>query len=133
LCFQTLEKIKRVQLEKYYKASLEERENIQCNPYTVFHQALSNCQPIIGLTSVIRGGKSYQVPTPLSDNRRRFLAMKWIITSCREKKVSRVRMHNKLADIILESFQGEGSIVKRKHDLHKMAESNRAYAHFRWW
>nr|DBA27895.1 TPA: hypothetical protein GDO54_008338 [Pyxicephalus adspersus] len=129
----TLERIKRIQLEKYYKASPGEQENIECNPYAIFHQALDNCQPIIGLSSVLRGGKSYQVPTPLTENRRRFLAMKWIITSCREKKVSRRRMYEKLSDIILESFHGEGSIIKKKHELHKMAESNRAFAHFRWW
>ncbi|XP_018417060.1 PREDICTED: 28S ribosomal protein S7, mitochondrial [Nanorana parkeri] len=129
----TLEKIKRTQLEKYYSASPDERESIECNPYTVFHQAINNCQPIIGLTSVLKGGKSYQVPTPLTENRRRFLAMKWIITACRDKKISRIRMYEKLADIILESFKGEGNIVKKKNELHKMAESNRAYAHFRWW
>ncbi|KAM9296930.1 small ribosomal subunit protein uS7m [Gastrophryne carolinensis] len=129
----TLEKIKRIQLDKYYKASLEDRECIECNPYMVFHQALNNCQPIIGLTSVLRGGKYYQVPTPLTENRQRFMAMKWMITACREKKVNRTRMFEKLADIIIESFNEEGSIIKKKHDLHKMAESNRAYAHFRWW
>ncbi|CAI9571499.1 unnamed protein product [Staurois parvus] len=128
----TLEKIKRTQLEKYYNASPNERESIECNPYIIFHEAMDNCKPTIGLTSVLRGGKSYQVPTPLSDNRRRFLAMKWIITACREQKTSR-RMYDKLTDIILQSYMNEGSIVRKKNELHKMAESNRAYAHFRWW
>ncbi|XP_044151926.1 28S ribosomal protein S7, mitochondrial [Bufo gargarizans] len=129
----TLEKIKRIQLEKYYKASPEERENIQCNPYVIFNQAVEQCTPIIGLTSILKGGKSYQVPVPLTDQKRRFMAMKWIITEGREKKARRTFMYDRLADILLEAWRGEGNIVKRKHDLHKMAEANRAFAHFRWW
>uniref|UniRef100_F6VAR3 Small ribosomal subunit protein uS7m n=1 Tax=Xenopus tropicalis TaxID=8364 RepID=F6VAR3_XENTR len=130
---QTLEQIKRTQLEKYYKAPEEERASIECNPYTIFHQALHNCQPIIGLTSVLRGGKSYQVPTPLKENRRRFLAMKWLITECREHKHRRTLMYEKLSQAILDAYEGQGEVVKKKHELHKMAEANRAFAHFRWW
>ncbi|KAM4692251.1 small ribosomal subunit protein uS7m [Rhinophrynus dorsalis] len=129
----TLEEIKRIQLEKYYKAPEDERSSIECNPYTIFHQALENCQPIIGLTSILRGGKSYQVPTPLQENRRRFLAMKWIITECRDKKHRRTLMYEKLAQAMLEAYHGQGDVVKKKHELHKMAEANRAFAHFRWW
>ncbi|KAG8446148.1 hypothetical protein GDO86_013852 [Hymenochirus boettgeri] len=129
----TLEQIKRSQLEKYYKASEEERMNIECNPYNIFHQALLNCQPIIGLTSILRGGKSYQVPTPLTENRRRFLAMKWLITECRENKHRRTLMFEKMSQAVLEAYHGQGEVVKKKHDLHKMAEANRAFAHFRWW
>ncbi|XP_050776575.1 28S ribosomal protein S7, mitochondrial isoform X1 [Gopherus flavomarginatus] len=58
---QTLEAIKRKQIEKYHQASEEERESIECNPYIIFHQALKNCQPIIGLCNVQKGGKTYQV------------------------------------------------------------------------
>ncbi|CAH2302427.1 28S ribosomal S7, mitochondrial [Pelobates cultripes] len=130
---QTLEQIKRIQLEKYYKASEEERNNIECNPYTIFHQALDNCKPIIGLTGILRGGKSYQVPTPLTDSRRRFLAMKWLIKECREHKHRRTLMYEKLSQTLIDAFHGEGQVIKKKHELHKMAEANRAFAHFRWW
>ncbi|NP_001086729.1 28S ribosomal protein S7, mitochondrial precursor [Xenopus laevis] len=130
---QTLEQIKRTQLEKYYKAPEEERASIECNPYTIFHQALHNCQPIIGLTSILRGGKSYQVPTPLKENRRRFLAMKWLITECRDNKHRRTLMYEKLSQALLDAYQMQGEVVKKKHELHKMAEANRAFAHFRWW
>ncbi|KAM8946183.1 small ribosomal subunit protein uS7m [Pelodytes ibericus] len=129
----TLEEIKRIQLEKYYKASEEERNNIECNPYTIFHQALNNCQPIIGLAGIVRAGKSYQVPVPLSDNRRRFLAMKWLITECRENKHRRTAMYEKLSQALIDAAYGEGPVIKKKHELHKMAEANRAFAHFRWW
>ncbi|XP_066442731.1 small ribosomal subunit protein uS7m [Eleutherodactylus coqui] len=129
----TLEKIKRIQLEKYHKASPEERETIVCNPYVIFNEALEKCSPIIGLASILKSGKYYQVPVPLTEKKRQFLAMKWIITEGREKKARRTFMYDRLADILLEAFRGEGSIIKKKNDLHKMAESNRAFAHFRWW
>ncbi|XP_061472126.1 small ribosomal subunit protein uS7m [Rhineura floridana] len=130
---QTLETIKRTQLEKYYKAEEKEKGSIECNPYTIFHQALSNCQPVIGVTNIQKGGKTYQVPTPLSDNRRRFLAMKWMITECREKKHRRTLMHEKLSQELLAALNNEGPIIRKKHEMHKMAEANRAFAHFRWW
>ncbi|XP_062976341.1 small ribosomal subunit protein uS7m [Elgaria multicarinata webbii] len=130
---QTLENIKRKQLEKYHKADEKEKENIECNPYTIFHQALKNCEPVIGLIGVQKGGKTYQVPTPLPDRRRRFLAMKWMITECRENKQRRTLMHHRLSQQMLQAFNNEGPIIKKKHEMHKMAEANRAFAHFRWW
>ncbi|NWU91256.1 RT07 protein, partial [Upupa epops] len=133
LMSQTLEAIKRKQLEKYHKAAEAEKEKIECNPYVIFHQALKNCQPIIGLSSITRGGKTYQVPVPLKDNRKRFLAMKWLITECRENKNRRMLMPEKLSQELLQAFNNEGPVIKKKHMLHKMAEANRAYAHFRWW
>lgn len=74
-----------------------------------------------------------QVPVPLTDNRRRFLAMKWMITECRDNKHRCTHMYEKLSQELLAAFSNEGNVVKRKHDLHKMAEANRAYAHYRWW
>ncbi|NXX80531.1 RT07 protein, partial [Urocolius indicus] len=133
LMSQTLEAIKRKQLEKYHKAAEGEKDTIECNPYVIFHQALKNCQPIIGLSSITKGGKTYQVPVPLKDNRKRFLAMKWLISECRENKHRRVLMPEKLSQELLQAFNNEGPIIKKKHMLHKMAEANRAYAHFRWW
>ncbi|XP_047427760.1 28S ribosomal protein S7, mitochondrial [Mugil cephalus] len=130
---QTLEHIKRKQVEKYHKSPEEKKHEIECNPYTIFHQALENCKPVVGLASVQKGGKYYQVPIPLSDNRRRYLVMKWIITECRENKHRRTKMYEKLSQELQAAFIKEGNIVKKKHELHKMAESNRAYAHYRWW
>lgn len=63
LLLQTLENIKRKQVEKYHKASEEKKEEIECNPYTIFHQALDNCKPVVGLASIQRGGKFYQAST----------------------------------------------------------------------
>ncbi|XP_073704451.1 small ribosomal subunit protein uS7m [Garra rufa] len=130
---QTLESIKRRQVEKYHKSPAAKKEEIECNPYTIFHQALENCKPIIGLANIQKGGKSYQVPVPLTDNRRRFLAMKWLIAECRDNKHRRTHMYEKLSQELLAAFVNEGNVVKRKQDLHKMAEANRAFAHYRWW
>lgn len=61
LCFQTLELIKRKQVEKYHKAPEGKKQEIECNPYTIFHDALENCKPVVGLASIQKGGKYYQV------------------------------------------------------------------------
>lgn len=73
------------------------------------------------------------MPIPLTDNRRRFLAMKWMITECRDNKHRRTLMYEKLSQELLAAFEKEGNVIKKKHELHKMAEANRAYAHYRWW
>uniref|UniRef100_A0A3Q3D9Z3 Small ribosomal subunit protein uS7m n=1 Tax=Hippocampus comes TaxID=109280 RepID=A0A3Q3D9Z3_HIPCM len=130
---ETLELIKRKQVEKYHKAPEGKREEIECNPYAIFHQALDNCKPVVGLTSIQKGGKYYQVPVPLTDNRRRFLAMKWMITECRENKHRRTHMYEKLSQELMAASMKEGNVFKKKIELHKMAEANRAYAHYRWW
>ncbi|XP_008829644.1 28S ribosomal protein S7, mitochondrial [Nannospalax galili] len=133
LMAQTLETLKRKQFEKYHAASVEEQANIERNPYKIFHQALKNCEPVIGLESILKGGHFYQVPVPLVDRRRRFLAMKWMITECRENKHRRTLMPEKLSHELLEAFHNRGPVIKRKHNMHKMAEANRALAHYRWW
>ncbi|XP_060945926.1 small ribosomal subunit protein uS7m [Limanda limanda] len=130
---QTLESIKRKQVEKYHKTPQGKKEEIECNPYTIFHQALDNCKPVVGLASVQKGGKYYQVPVPLSDNRQRFLAMKWMITECRDNKHRRTHMYEKLSQELMAAYIKEGNVIKKKHEMHKMAEANRAYAHYRWW
>lgn len=132
LMTQTLEAVKRKQFEKYHAAPAEAQAGIERNPYTIFHQALRNCEPVIGLVPILKGGHFYQVPVPLRDQRRRFLAMKWLITECR-KKHRRVLMPEKLAQELLAAFDNQGPVVRRKHEMHKMAEANRALAHYRWW
>ncbi|XP_055475368.1 28S ribosomal protein S7, mitochondrial [Psammomys obesus] len=133
LMAQTLEAVKRKQFEKYRAASAEEQATIERNPYKIFHEALKNCEPIIGLVPILKGGRFYQVPSPLSERRRRFMAMKWMITECRENKPRRTLMPEKLSHELLEAFHNRGPVIKRKYNLHKVAESNRALAHYRWW
>lgn len=76
---------------------------------------------------------STQVPIPLTEKRRCFLAMKWMIKECRENKHRRMHMDEKLTQELLAAFAKEGNVIKKKYELHKMAEANRAYAHYRWW
>ncbi|KAK2102330.1 28S ribosomal protein S7, mitochondrial [Saguinus oedipus] len=97
LMTQTLEAVKRKRFEKYYVASAEEQATTEQNPYTIFHQAPKNCEPMIGLVPILRGGRFYQVAVPLPDRRRCFLAMKWMITECRENRHRRTLMPEKLS------------------------------------
>ncbi|XP_045027447.1 28S ribosomal protein S7, mitochondrial-like [Daphnia magna] len=125
-------KIKQMQLAKYYKATTDaERAEIELNPIVIFHKALENCKPVLQLTPIKRGGATYQVPIPITENRARFLAMKWMILESREKERT-VHFPERLAYELLEAFNNTGKVVKRKQDLHKQCETNRAYAHYRW-
>jgi len=96
----------------------------------VFRKAISNTQPMIEVRSRRVGGATYQVPTEVRPERRSALAMRWI------KNYSRSRgeksMASKLAGELIAASNNEGSAVKKKEDTHKMAEANKAFAHFKW-
>jgi small subunit ribosomal protein S7 len=96
----------------------------------VFKRAMSNTQPLIEVRSRRVGGATYQVPTEVRPERRSALAMRWI------KKFARSRneksMPLKLASELIAASNNEGSAVKKKEDTHKMAEANKAFAHFKW-
>jgi small subunit ribosomal protein S7 len=96
----------------------------------IFKKAISNTQPLIEVRSRRVGGATYQVPTEVRPERRIALAMRWI------KNYSRARgeksMSGKLAAELISASNGEGSSVKKKEDVHKMAEANKAFAHFKW-
>nr|CAG4649658.1 EOG090X0CZM [Scapholeberis mucronata] len=125
-------KVKQIQLGKYYRAETdEERAAIELNPVTILHQALENCKPILQLTPIKRGGATYQVPIPISEKRASFLAMKWLIMESNEKE-RKIHFPGKFATELLDAFYNTGKVVKRKQDLHKQCEANRAYAHYRW-
>ncbi len=99
-------------------------------PLEVFELALKNAGPQIEVRSRRIGGANYQVPREVRPERRLNLAMRWIISAARAKKG--VPMHQKLADELMLAAKNEGSAVKKKMDTHKMAESNKAFAHFAW-
>lgn len=96
----------------------------------IFKKALSNSQPLIEVRSRRVGGATYQVPTEVRPERRTALAMRWIKTyaSARNDK----SMSLKLASELIAASNGEGSAIKKKEDTHKMAEANKAFAHFKW-
>ncbi|XP_002734621.1 small ribosomal subunit protein uS7m-like [Saccoglossus kowalevskii] len=131
---ETFEEIKRVQVEKYHKAAADSRGRIETNPNVIFHRALENIKPVIGLTSITRGGKSYQVPVPLKESRQRFLAMKWLLNEARNKpKPKKQHLPVRLSKEIMAAYNTEGDVIKKKYELHKQADANKAFAHFRWW
>ena len=96
----------------------------------VFKQAVNNVTPALEVRSRRVGGATYQVPREVRFERQLALAMRWIITSARAR--SGRPMAERLAQEILEASRGQGTAVKRKEDLHRMAEANRAFVHYRW-
>ena len=96
----------------------------------VFEQALENVSPVVEVKSRRVGGATYQVPVEVREERRQTLGMRWLIDAARKRKEK--TMGQRVAAEILEAIDGRGSAVKKREDTHKMAEANKAFAHFRW-
>jgi small subunit ribosomal protein S7 len=100
------------------------------NPLEVFDSAIKNASPLIEVRSRRIGGANYQVPREVRKERQQALAIRWIISSARAQKGR--NMADRLADEIILASKNEGNAVKKRTDTHKMAESNKAFAHFAW-
>ena len=100
------------------------------NPLEIFDMAIKNAGPSVEVRSRRVGGANYQVPREVRSERRLALAMRWILAATKSKKGS--PMHKRLADELIAASQGEGDAVKKKENTHKMAEANKAFAHFAW-
>lgn len=100
------------------------------NPIEVFDTALKNTAPAMEVRSRRVGGANYQVPREVRPERRNHLSMKWIIEASRSKKGA--PMATKLADELIAASKNEGEAVKKRENTHKMAEANKAFAHFAW-
>ncbi|MBU1626068.1 30S ribosomal protein S7 [bacterium] len=100
------------------------------DPLKIFKQALDNVKPILEVKSRRVGGSTYQVPMEVRSERRKSLAMKWIISYSRDRKEK--TMADRLASELIDAFNKRGSSIKKKEDLHKMAEANKAFAHYRY-
>ena len=96
----------------------------------VFKQALANLKPVVEVKSRRVGGATYQVPVEVRPERRTALAMRWLISFSRDRNEK--SMSEKLAAEVISASKGEGNAVKKKDDTHKMAEANKAFAHYRW-
>ena len=96
----------------------------------VFKQALTNLKPVVEVKSRRVGGATYQVPVEVRPDRRTALAMRWLISYSRERNEK--SMAEKLAAEVLAAAKGEGNAIKKKDDTHRMAEANKAFAHYRW-
>ncbi len=113
-----------------YKAFDLIEEKTKKTGLEIFKKALSNVQPVIEVRSRRVGGATYQVPTEVRPERRIALAMRWIKNYSRAR--SEKSMSAKLANELIAASNNEGSAVKKKEDTHKMAEANKAFAHFKW-
>ncbi len=100
------------------------------NPLEVFEAALKNTAPAMEVRSRRVGGANYQVPREVRPERKNSLSMKWIVEAARGKKGKPI--HLKLADEIIAASKNEGEAVKKRENVHKMAEANKAFAHFAW-
>ena len=97
---------------------------------TVFTKAIENVRPHVELKSRRVGGATYQIPVEVRHDRSLSLGMRWIRSAARSRRGA--PMHKRLADELLSAYKGEGTAVKKREDIHKMAEANRAFAHYRW-
>ena len=107
---------------------IEEKTGRQ--PMEVFEQALDNVMPLLELKARRVGGTNYQVPVEVSSERRLTLGLRWIVNYARLRNEK--TMEQRLANEIIDASNGAGSSVKKREDIHKMAEANRAFAHYRW-
>jgi small subunit ribosomal protein S7 len=100
------------------------------NPLTVFEQALDNVMPTIEVRSRRVGGATYQVPVEVRNERRQALGIRWLIVAARERNEK--TMTERLSAELLDAANSRGNAVKKREDTHRMAEANRAFAHYRW-
>lgn len=107
---------------------IEERTREE--PLGVFRRALENCEPVVEVKSRRVGGSTYQVPIEVRPIRRQALAIRWLINHAR-KRGGR-SMQEKLANELIEAAHNRGGAVKKREDVHRMAEANKAFAHYRW-
>jgi small subunit ribosomal protein S7 len=105
-------------------------ERTRRDPVEVFEQALRNATPVLEVKPRRVGGSTYQVPVEIRGDRRQSLAMRWLIGSSRNRNGR--SMSEKLAAEILDASNNVGATVKRREDTHRMAEANKAFAHYRW-
>ena len=117
--------------ERMFYTAMDLVENRTSQPgVTVFKQALANLKPVVEVKSRRVGGATYQVPVEVRPERRNALAMRWLISYSRSR--GEKSMSEKLAGEVIAASRGEGNAVKKKDDTHRMAEANKAFAHYRW-
>lgn len=109
--------------------NIKEKAKVE-DPMEVFDTALKNTGPLMEVRSRRVGGANYQIPREVRPERRNYLSMKWIVEAARAKKGS--PMAEKLAEEIMLAAKNEGEAVKKRENTHKMAEANKAFAHFAW-
>jgi small subunit ribosomal protein S7 len=107
------------------------RERLSRDPLEVFIEAVENVKPVVEIRPRRVGGQTYQVPIEVRPERRTSLAYRWMITSAREQRTEK-SMAERLAGELMDASRNEGSAVRHKVETHRMAEANKAFAHYRW-
>ena len=113
-----------------YDAMEKIKSKSKNEPIDIFNEAINNIRPTVEVRSRRVGGATYQVPVEVKANRSQALAIRWLINASRKRKDK--KMSDKIFNEIYDAYQNKGSAIKKKEDMHKMAESNKAFAHFRW-
>ena len=113
-----------------YSALDQVEKKAKSEPVAIFHQALGNVAPHVEVRSRRVGGATYQVPVDVRPERRQALAIRWLITAARGR--NETTMGDRLSGELLDASNNRGSAVKKREDTHRMAEANRAFAHYRW-
>lgn len=113
-----------------YNALQRAAEQVEGEPEEALEKAIKNATPLLMVKSRRVGGATYQVPMEVPEERGRTLAMRWIIASARARGGK--SMADRLASELVDAIQGRGVTIKKREDLHRMAEANKAFAHYRW-
>ena len=113
-----------------YNALDQVREKTKEDPIKVFNEAINNIRPNLEVRSRRVGGATYQVPVEVKTKRSQTLALRWLLEASRKRKNK--TMSEKLFNELIDAYERKGSAMKKREDTHKMAESNKAFAHFRW-
>ena len=121
---------KRATAEKILYSALDKIKSKNNDPLKIFNTAISNVRPNLEVRSRRVGGATYQVPVEVKTNRSQALALRWLLDASRKRKNK--TMSEKLFFELMDASQNKGSAVKKREDTHRMAESNKAFAHFRW-
>jgi len=114
----------------FYKAMESVAQKTNSDALTVFKKAIENVKPLLEVKTRRVGGANYQVPVEVNQFRRQSLAIHWLILYARQR--SGKNMTDKLAEEIMDAANSKGGAVKKKEDVHRMAEANKAFAHYRW-
>jgi small subunit ribosomal protein S7 len=121
---------KTVSQKIFYTALETLRTRANDEPLKVFKKAVENCKPLLEVKTRRVGGANYQVPVEVPNNRRTSLAIRWILTNARSRPEK--GMADKLANELNDAANLRGGAIKKKDDVHRMAEANKAFAHYRW-
>ena len=113
-----------------YEAIEKIKTKTKEEPINIFNEAINNIRPTVEVKSRRVGGATYQVPVEVKSKRAQALAIRWLIDASRKRKDK--HMSDKIFNELFDAYEKKGAAVKKREDVHKMAESNKAFAHFRW-